>query len=146
MKNKNLTIGIIIVIIVVAVTAGTAYYQQMSSGEKPRTSNTISNENFSGNYEDGVYEVTGNYISPGGAEEIGVVLTLENNVIVESEVEVRAEREISLEMQNDFAANYKDMVIGKNIDEVELTKVSGSSLTPQGFNDALEKVKVQAQS
>lgn len=146
MKNKNLTVGIIIVIIVIAVTAGTAYYQQMSSGENPRTSNSISNENFSGNYEDGVYEVTGNYISPGGAEEIGVVLTLENNVIVDSEVEVRAEREISLEMQNDFAANYKNMVIGKNIDEVELTKVSGSSLTPQGFNDALEKVKAQAQS
>jgi hypothetical protein len=38
------------------------------------------------------------------------------------------------------------MVVGKNISELQLTKVSGSSLTPQGFMDALEKIKAEAQS
>jgi hypothetical protein len=43
-------------------------------------------------------------------------------------------------------ADYKQYVVGKKIDEVQLTKVSGSSLTPQGFNDALAKIKAEAKS
>ena len=38
------------------------------------------------------------------------------------------------------------MVVGKNIDEVAITKVAGSSLTPKGFTDALEKIKADAKS
>lgn len=145
MKNKNLTVGIIIVIIVISVTIGATYYQRISSGKNSSRA-SFSNEQIIKDYADGVYEVTGNYISPGGAEEIGVILTLKEGIIVDSEVEVRAEREISVDMQNDFAQNYKPLVVGKNIDEVNLTKVSGSSLTPQGFNDAIKKVRSQAQS
>jgi hypothetical protein len=47
-------------------------------------------------------------------------------------------------MQTDFAANYKTQVIGKKIEGLELSKISGSSLTPKGFNDALEKIRSQA--
>jgi hypothetical protein len=36
------------------------------------------------------------------------------------------------------------MVVGKNIDEVNLGKVSGSSLTPIGFNNAIEDIRSQA--
>ena len=35
-------------------------------------------------------------------------------------------------------------VIGKDIDEVNLTKVSSSSLTPKGFMDALKQIEVEA--
>ena len=35
-------------------------------------------------------------------------------------------------------------IAAKNINEVKLDKISGSSLTPQGFNNALEKIKQQA--
>lgn len=52
---------------------------------------------------------------------------------------------MSARFQDLFAQNYKPLVIGKNIDEVQLGKVSGSSLTPMGFNDALAKIKTQAQ-
>lgn len=97
-------------------------------------------------YKDGSYEVVGMYTSPGGEEELGVELTLVNNIITDSEVTVKATRPISVKMQNDFAQHYKTLVVGKSIDEVALTKVSGSSLTPKGFNDALEKVKVEAAS
>jgi len=37
-------------------------------------------------------------------------------------------------------------VIGKNIADVQLSRVSGSSLTPEGFNNALATIKSQAQS
>lgn len=153
MKNKNLTTGIIIVAIIVIVTISAAYYQntQSQSASLPTSTSEIADENNIRNnkvseYESGVYEVTGDYISPGGAEQIGVIITLEDGVVVDASVEVLAEREISVEMQEDFAANYQPLVLGKNIDEINLSKVSGSSLTPIGFNDALEKVKEQARS
>lgn len=97
-------------------------------------------------YADGVYTVDGVYQSPGGQEEIGVTLTLADGVITDAQVEPRASLPISKKMQEDFAANYQTQVLGQRIESLELGKVSGSSLTPKGFNDALEKIKLQAQS
>jgi hypothetical protein len=95
-------------------------------------------------YKDGTYTAVGEYKSPAGAEEIGVTVTLKNDIIVDVTVEPKATVAISKRMQADFAANYKTLVVGKNIAEVKLTKVSGSSLTPAGFNDALVKIMAQA--
>lgn len=99
-----------------------------------------------GAYKDGTYTAVGNYTSPGGQEELGVTLTVDNGVVTASEVEVKATRPISKERQTDFANNYESLVVGKSIDEISLSKVSGSSLSPKGFNDAVEKIKTQAQS
>lgn len=104
------------------------------------------NETESSMYQDGTYEMVGNYVSPGGPETVGVTVTIANDVITDATVEVLATRPASKAKQEDFAANYKPMVVGKSIDEVMLTKVSGSSLTPKGFNDALEKIKAEAKS
>ena len=95
-------------------------------------------------YKDGTYSAVGNYNSPGGPEEIGVSVTLKNNLITNASVEVKATRRKSLMVQQDFADHFKPFVIGKNINEVKLDKVSGSSLTPAGFNDAIAKIKAQA--
>ncbi len=97
-------------------------------------------------YKNGTYSATGDYTSPGGAETIGLSITLKNDVIVDAQFTAMATRAISKQMQDIFAANYKVLVIGKNIDEVKLGKVSSSSLTPKGFNDALAKIKVQAKA
>lgn len=96
-------------------------------------------------YADGVYTATGTYVSPGGPEEIEVTLTLENGIVIESNVVPQAELPISVKLQNDFAANYKEQVVGKSIDDIQLTKIATSSLTPIGFNDAVDKIKQQAQ-
>lgn len=98
-----------------------------------------------GAYKDGTYTAVGNYTSPGGAEQLGVTLTISGGVITSSEIEVKATRPISKTRQTDFKDNYKPQVEGKNIDEIVLTKVSGSSLSPKGFNDAVEQIKQQAQ-
>ena len=95
-------------------------------------------------YKDGTYTVDGDYTSPGGAEVIGVTITLKDGVITESSVETKATRPNSVKFQGIFAENYKPLVDGKKIDEVKLDKVSGSSLSPKGFNDALEKIKTEA--
>jgi len=142
-NKKTLTIGIVIVLLVIIVTVSAAYFQQAAKPNESVVSESQS-ESLASPYRNGVYKVNGDYISPGGAEQIGVTIKLENGIIKESEVEVLATRETSVEMQNDFKDNFKPMVIGKSIDEVELSKVSGSSLTPLGFNDALDKIKNQA--
>jgi len=97
-------------------------------------------------YKDGTYNAVGNYTSPGGQEELGVTLTVASGVVVDSTVEVLATRPMSKTRQTDFSEHYKDMVVGKSIDEITLGKVSGSSLSPKGFNDAVEKIKAEAQS
>lgn len=97
-------------------------------------------------YQDGEYTVMGEYTSPGGPEEIEVTVQLENGVIVDSEVVPQATAPISVKMQNDFESGYEEQVIGKSLDEVQVSKVAGSSLTPKGFNDALEKIKQEARA
>lgn len=97
-------------------------------------------------YKNGNYSAVGDYMSPGGAEQVGVTVTLKDNVITDVTFEPKAQRPISARFQDTFAADYKQFVVGKKIDEVQLSKVSGSSLTPKGFNDALAKIKVQAKS
>ncbi len=138
-----------IILVIIAAVIG---FQMMGQNNSPveMVNETPVNEesmmNESSMYQDGVYEMVGEYVSPGGPETVGVTVTLANGVITDANVEVLATRPASVDKQTDFAANYKPMVIGKNIDEVMLTKVSGSSLTPKGFNDALEKIKVEAKS
>jgi uncharacterized protein with FMN-binding domain len=97
-------------------------------------------------YKDGVYTATGNYISPGGDEELGVQITLVDNVITVADVELRAKRPNSVRYQGIFVSNYNPLVVGKRIDEVKLNTVSGSSLSPRGFNEALSEIKEQAKS
>ncbi len=96
------------------------------------------------NYKDGTYSATGSYSSPAGAEEIDVSLTLKSNIITDATVTPKATARRSVMMQNDFASNYKPYVVGKDINDIKLTKVSGSSLTPAGFDDAIAKIEAQA--
>jgi hypothetical protein len=95
-------------------------------------------------YKDGTYSATGKYSSPAGAEELPVTLTLKKDVVTDSVVKVVATNQKSKYMQEEFAANYKTSVVGKKLDEVNVGKISRSSLTGIGFNDAVAKIKTQA--
>lgn len=96
-------------------------------------------------YTDGTYTATGNYLSPGGAESIGVTLTLKDGVVTSAAVQTMGRERESREMQKAFAGGFKTYVIGKSIATLSVDKVSGSSLTPKGFNDAVVKIRAQAQ-
>jgi uncharacterized protein with FMN-binding domain len=97
-------------------------------------------------YKDGTYTATGNYTSPGGAESIEVTVTLADGVITDASVVSDAFRPESKMMQGQFISGFKAQVVGKKITDVKLTKVSGSSLTPKGWNDAIAKIQAQAQA
>lgn len=131
-----------------AKNVGTASEQAVSpttvsgqTNDQAPTSVTAENE-----YQDGVYTAEGDYTSPGGAENIGVTLTLKNGVIEDAEIETMGNRPNTVKFQEIFKENFKQFVVGKNIDEVKLDKVAGSSLSPKGFNDALEKIKSGAKA
>lgn len=95
--------------------------------------------------QNGVYEAVGNYTSPNGEEHVGVKVTLENGVVTASEFTPKATNKVSIVMQGKFKDAYQKEVIGKPISSIDLGVVGGSSLTPNGFEDALKKIMLQAQ-
>ena len=97
-----------------------------------------------GKYKNGTYTAVGNYESPAGTEQVTLTVTLANGVITDSQFQASSQVRRSQHYMDIFSANYKPLVIGKNIADVQLSQVSGSSLTPQGFTDALAKIKAQA--
>ncbi|WP_440711614.1 FMN-binding protein [Herbiconiux sp. YIM B11900] len=95
-------------------------------------------------YTDGTYDATGTYTSPNGKEEIDVSLTLEGDIITAVTVTPEATNPNSVNYQNQFADGIAEVVVGKDIDEIEVSRVAGSSLTSGGFNEAVETIKSEA--
>lgn len=93
-------------------------------------------------YEDGTYNAMGTY--GGGPSYLDVTITLSDNAITEVTVEPQAENETSRGYQERFAAAVPDAVVGKGLDEAEVGKLAGASTCPDGFNDALAKIRDQA--
>lgn len=98
-------------------------------------------------YADGDYQADGSYTSPGGRETIEVNLSLADGVITAVSVDNPATTNPnSLRYQGDFIAGIADEVVGVAIEDVEVDRVGGSSLTSGGFNEALDDIMAQAQS
>src|ERR1035437_2017530 len=97
-------------------------------------------------YKDGAYSAIGSYMSPGGYNQLGVSITLKNDIITSASVTNMAGDRRSQRYQDQFISGYQQYVVGQNIANVFLTKISGASLTPSGFNDALTQIKAQAKA
>lgn len=97
-------------------------------------------------YKDGTYTSTGTYVSPGGPEIVEVTLIIKNDIVESADFVGKADLPTSKFFQDKFAEGYKELVIGKKINEITVDKVAGSSLTPLGFNEALENIKSQAKA
>ena len=93
-------------------------------------------------YADGTYTATGQYGSL--PSSIGVSVTLVDDVITAVTVTPRATDPTSLDYQTRFAQAIPALVVGRDIDEVNLSKVAGSSGTPDGFNAAIQRIKAEA--
>jgi hypothetical protein len=97
-------------------------------------------------YKNGSYSANGNYFSPEGQESIGITLEIKNDIVTAASVSIQARDSQSKRYQQMFATGLSGVVVGKKVDQINLTRVSGSSLTPKGFNDALAKIKVEAKA
>ncbi len=173
-SHNHMQIGIIVVALAI-VAAGVAFFMGGSHGSAPaatdsapltqseadantpaadaagstptpQATNTVGATTArSASYKDGTYTETGNYRSPAGPESITVTLTLKDGTITDANVVDNATVPKSIRMQGQFTEGFKEQVVGKPIDEVALTVVNGSSLTPKGFMDALTKIETDAQ-
>jgi hypothetical protein len=152
MNNKALIIGLaaIAVIGIAVLTMGgpkntqTAQQTTPTVMEATAAPSAVPTEE-TGPYKSGKYTAEGGYTSPAQPETVTVDLALASDgTITDVNFKGHATNATSIKLQGMFASGYKELVIGKKIDEVQLDKVSGSSLTPMGFNDAIEKIKVEA--
>ncbi len=95
-------------------------------------------------YKDGTYTAQSTYRTPETTEPLTVTLTLQNGIVTDANVVGDPQAPETVRYQGMFIANYKPLVIGKSIDSLSLTHVSGSSLTSSGFNAAVAEIKAQA--
>lgn len=124
-----------------------------SSGSESTSSGSTSASSSSeasaadGAYKAGDYDAEGSYQTPGGQQSVEVKMTLTGDGTV-SKVEVvpQAESGNSVQFQGKFASGISGEVTGKKIDDLQVSKVSGSSLTSGGFNAAVEKIKSEAKA
>lgn len=95
-------------------------------------------------YKDGTYSADGTYVSPNGTETVGVELTIESDTVTAVDITTHPTNPNTEKFQGEFAGGVASQIVGKKIDELNVSKVAGSSLTSGGFNDALEEIKAEA--
>ncbi|MDT0550008.1 MULTISPECIES: hypothetical protein [Streptomyces] len=149
--SKKITTALVGISVTAAI-AGCAATETDSSSPPPPSNTTGAGPSGSpsgsttsgGPYKDGKYTMDGEYGTRGSS--IGVSVTLEDDEITTVDVTPHATDETSLGLQRRFADAVPTLVVGKDIDDVDLDRVAGNSHTPAGFNDALEKIKAEASS
>ncbi len=126
--------------LVLAGCSGAADAQDSSSGSGTGTTSA------SGSYKDGTYTADGSYQTPETVESISVTLTVADGVVKDVEVTGDPQARETEEYQAKFIGGISEEVVGKSLDELNVTRVAGSSLTSGGFNEALKSIKEQAAS
>jgi hypothetical protein len=143
-----------IIIIVIIIISGALYYRSTREMSEATVSNQredgISEKSPAAEttllYANGTYAKPGTYTSPGGSETIDVGITLIDGIVTDATFAGKATNPASIKNQEKFAAGFREQVVGKPLDQVNLTVVNGSSLTPQGFMEALGSIKEEARS
>ena len=95
-------------------------------------------------YKDGTYSSDGTYTSPNGQETVGVELTLAADKVSAVNITVHPSNPNTKKFQGEFAGGIAAQIVGKDIDDLNVSKVAGSSLTSGGFNEAVEQIKSKA--
>jgi uncharacterized protein with FMN-binding domain len=95
-------------------------------------------------YVDGTYVADGRYTSPGGLAGITVSITVSDDVVSWVHVAPGTFVGDPFRFQNQFAKAVPDLVMGMDLDDVSVSRVAGSSLTSQAFNQAVDQIKSEA--
>lgn len=154
-QNKK-SLSVIITIVVLALGAvvalGAAFFRDNPSqakNEDTTTDTTVDNTPVTQNpksYKDGTYQVSQSYQSPGGTEHFNLSITLANNTVTGASFTPGAVSPTGKRLQGQFSQGFQQLVVGQNIDQINLQAVSGASLTSAAFDQALEQIKQQAAS
>lgn len=101
-----------------------------------------------GEFRPGEYEAIGSYTTPDGrTQKIEVEVDLAaDGTITDLDADGQAEGGNSEQYQKKFESGIDQQVVGRKITELDVDKVSGSSLTSGGFNSAIKQIISQAQA
>ena len=156
-SNKAL-VGIIVVVLLIAATTAAIVWSANNTTKEtetsvsttspsPSTASEASDSAASSPYKSGSYSAEGEYQTPGGRESLGVTVTVSTDgTITNASVKQEGKTGEAQEFQSKFASGFTSQVVGKKIDEVSLSRVAGSSLTPNGFNNAIDDIQNQAKA
>jgi hypothetical protein len=130
----------------IALLAGCSPATTDSNDQSSGSGSSTNDSDSSGSaaYADGTYTAEGSYQTPESVESITVTVTLESDVITAVEVTGDPQRPESEQYQGQFIGGISDAVVGKDIDEISVSRVAGSSLTSGGFNQAIDTIKSEA--
>jgi uncharacterized protein with FMN-binding domain len=136
---------------VMLLTAACGSGSDDAASDTPSSSATSSTTDDSSDasastYKDGEYDAEASYSNPGGESKVEVDLTLKDGLITDVEVTPEAVNATSKQFQTKFAGGVSDEVVGKSLDELNVSKVAGSSLTSTGFNAAIDEIKADAKA
>lgn len=125
-------------------SAATGATDSASSGTSSSSESSSGTSTGAAAYKDGTYTASGSYQTPETVEQIEVTITLADDVVTAVEVTGDPQASESKRYQSEFIGGIQDEIVGKNIDELSVDRVAGSSLTSGGFNDALDEIKAEA--
>jgi uncharacterized protein with FMN-binding domain len=129
------------------VLAGCASSPADSDDAAPTTDSSADSSTGSDSgatYADGTYTADGSYQTPETVEEISVTLTLADGIVTDVEVTGDPKAPETEQYQGAFIDGIAEEVEGVAIDDLDVSRVAGSSLTSGGFNGAVEDIKEQA--
>jgi hypothetical protein len=141
------TVVIVIAILFVFITIKnkpTTTSNMVSTTKSSSSSSSSTAVAANATFKDGTYSAVGPYEAPGEKESITVTLTLASGVVTDSSIKEGYQSGESQLYQDQFVQGYKQLVVGKKITSIKLSRVAASSLTSQGFNDAVQQIEKQA--
>jgi hypothetical protein len=92
----------------------------------------------------GTWTATGNYQTPGGPESVTVTLTAKDGTVTAVKVTGSGGDANTKQYQAMFIGGIQAEVVGKPLATLEVGAVSGSSLTGDGFNAAVDRIRSDA--
>jgi uncharacterized protein with FMN-binding domain len=114
-----------------------------STASAPSTS-SASTGGGGGAYKDGTYTAEGSYQTPETVEKISVSLTIQDDTVTAVDVTGDPQAAETKHYQAQFIGGIAAQVVGKKLDDISVSRVSGSSLTSKGFTQALDTIRTEA--
>lgn len=86
------------------------------------------------------YQSEATYLTPARIEHtVGVNLTVADGIVTDATVTYNG-GEPETPQQGNFEDAYRSEVIGQRLEDLELSRVGGASLTSRAFNDAVDNI------
>jgi len=117
---------------------------QTTAEASPTTTSAGSSTGSGSTYKDGTYTADGSYQTPETVEKISVSITLRGDTVTKVEVTGDPQAAETKHYQSQFIGGISAQVVGKKLDEISVSRVSGSSLTSKGFTQALAAIRNEA--